>query len=258
MYSEGEGITCNNPSSLLDLPNKTVVLRGRATSPQRVSPLLQALSTERFSYLRMEIFPHVSKLVDVHFDEEMVKALSEKMRPAKDESGGTSEVLELFDEKTIEAIKEKCESPIETQLGYALFLIAKASGIWINFIPYNVYGNLFISDFDPKDEERNALTEYYGNSQMLVIPNFTFNGTNGSQIRVDFLIRYKPKRGKHKFIIVECDSFQFHSTADQLVREKKRERELVQSPFKILRFAGREIYKNPSKAAEDILRFCFK
>lgn len=57
-------------------------------------------------------------------------------------------------------------------------------------------------------------------------------------------------------IIIECDGHQFHEkTAYQVQHDKSRDRELQKAGFKVLRFTGSEITRNPLQCALDVLRF---
>lgn len=53
--------------------------------------------------------------------------------------------------------------------------------------------------------------------------------------------------------IVECDGHDFHEkTKDQARRDKKRDRKLQSSGFRILRFTGSEIWASPNSCLEEI------
>jgi len=60
------------------------------------------------------------------------------------------------------------------------------------------------------------------------------------EYRVDFLVSFFSEK-----FIIECDGHDFHEkTKEQAGRDKKRDRRLQASGFKVFRFAGSEIWKN--------------
>lgn len=67
--------------------------------------------------------------------------------------------------------------------------------------------------------------------------------------RADFLVTCLVKSKEHKFVI-ECDGHDFHEkTKAQAMRDKARERNLINDGYTVLRFTGSEIVKNPIKCA---------
>jgi len=70
--------------------------------------------------------------------------------------------------------------------------------------------------------------------------------------RVDFLLWFKLKRHIGG-IAVECDGHQYHEkTKEQAARDKRRDREILQSGFPVMRFTGSEIYKDAIACAEQV------
>ena len=88
--------------------------------------------------------------------------------------------------------------------------------------------------------------------------------------RVDFLIYYHyfsklikedeyPKDNKGKSLIVELDSHLWHGTSsEQFTKEKERERELQKEGWNIMRFSGREIYRDVEKCVEEVFEYFSK
>ena len=89
--------------------------------------------------------------------------------------------------------------------------------------------------------------------------------------RVDFLIYFHhlagwmnrekeyPKYNKEKSLIVELDSYLWHgSKPAQFAKEKERERELQKEGWNVMRFSGREIYRNVGKCVEEVLEYFSK
>lgn len=76
--------------------------------------------------------------------------------------------------------------------------------------------------------------------------------------RVDFLIVAKGWQEERK-IVVECDGHDFHErTKEQAERDRSRDRKMTEAGYTVLRFTGREIYRDPIKCAEQVLRLADK
>lgn len=75
---------------------------------------------------------------------------------------------------------------------------------------------------------------------------------------VDFMVYFR-KDGYHhkeKSLIVELDSYLWHGAdPEQFAKEKRRERELQKEGYNLMRFSGREIYRNVEKCVEEVLNF---
>jgi len=129
---------------------------------------------------------------------------------------------------------KKCESPIEE-----LF--------YIEWIYYNPFG----------EEDMPGGEGYY------IIPQYKVN----NKYRIDFLISYTtsgnwwfknerkhPK--KDKSILIELDSHLWHSSnPEQFTKEKERERELQKEGWHIMRFSGREVYRNVEKCVNEVIEY---
>lgn len=89
-----------------------------------------------------------------------------------------------------------------------------------------------------------------------IIPQFKIKN-----YKVDFLVHYgshitQGNQKDKKEIVVECDSKQFHDRTNEERRlEKQRERIIVANGYKIFRFTGSEIVKNPLKVASEIIGY---
>lgn len=58
--------------------------------------------------------------------------------------------------------------------------------------------------------------------------------------RVDFLIVAEPYT-----LVIECDGHEFHSSPDQIRRDRQREREIIDLGYSdIIRFSGAQIYRS--------------
>lgn len=68
--------------------------------------------------------------------------------------------------------------------------------------------------------------------------------------RVDFLISFDDKTMPN--FIIEVDGHNFHEkTREQVERDKKRDRYFEKIGYKVLRFSGREVYRNPSECVRE-------
>jgi very-short-patch-repair endonuclease len=57
-----------------------------------------------------------------------------------------------------------------------------------------------------------------------------------------------------RIMIVECDGHDFHEkTKDQARRDKQRDRFFQSKGYKVLRYAGSEIWADPEKCADEII-----
>lgn len=55
---------------------------------------------------------------------------------------------------------------------------------------------------------------------------------------------------KHYDFVIECDGHEFHEkTKEQVRKDRQRERNLMYKGYTVIRFAGSEIYENPSSCA---------
>lgn len=172
----------------------------------------------------------------------------------KEKDKEVHEVVDLFDKYSLDAVEEFCESEIEKQVGYALYTGMKLMGVPGAIVAPNVFSQILNGT---GNDTRNVIASYYKSLNLVCVPNFPMK-FGEKKYRLDFLIISKPKgKRKWKFTMLECDSFMYHSTADQLEKEKKRERALAEfENAKILRFSGREIHRNPSEVAYEVIESC--
>lgn len=70
--------------------------------------------------------------------------------------------------------------------------------------------------------------------------------------RLDFVIEVTGVDSWNR-IVVECDGHEFHEkTKEQAERDKSRDRALTTSGWRVLRFTGREIWRDPFVVVNDI------
>ncbi len=127
----------------------------------------------------------------------------------------------------------KIESPIEQLLYIALKTLVDINMDFAD--PLFIDGKLFLDGVN-------------------IYPQFKIG-----KYRVDFKISYysnHQKKEHQKSIIVECDSQQFHDRTEPERRyEKKRDRDIQKLGYKVFRFTGSEIVKNPFEVAAEILEY---
>jgi len=72
--------------------------------------------------------------------------------------------------------------------------------------------------------------------------------------RVDFAIRHLFGLSGCSGIVIECDGHDFHEkTKKQAAKDKARDRDLQQMGFRVFRYAGSEIWKDPLTCAHEAL-----
>ncbi len=104
----------------------------------------------------------------------------------------------------------------------------------------------------------------YKEKIFFIYPQYEIEITENRKYRVDFLIEYKymenwEKNDKEDMFIIEMDSYLWHgSTPEQFAKEKKRERNLISAGYKIIRFSGREVYRNPEKCVDEVMDYIYK
>jgi very-short-patch-repair endonuclease len=84
-----------------------------------------------------------------------------------------------------------------------------------------------------------------------VMPQYEWNG-----YRIDFCLR-APWRSKMVFI--ECDGHDFHErTKEQAERDRSKDRAIQAAGIPILRFTGREIWRDTSQVMVEIINFLYR
>lgn len=65
--------------------------------------------------------------------------------------------------------------------------------------------------------------------------------------------------GERLFLVVECDGHEYHEkTKEQAARDKARDRSITAAGWRIFRFTGSEIWKDPIKCGDEIESFIYK
>lgn len=122
-----------------------------------------------------------------------------------------------------------CESHIEVLLGSYLLMA---------FEEY-VYGGATMCL--PEQAADHPATE------VLIIPQFPW-----MQYRVDFAVRIP--RTPPRFLFVECDGHEFHqATPQQIEHDKRRDQEMTDAGYRVVRFTGSAIVHDPSWCAARVM-----
>lgn len=124
-----------------------------------------------------------------------------------------------------------CESPIEIELGSQLFSVLSG------------YRDLFVTTICPNDEAPSRAPD-----EVLIVPQFRF-----ARYRTDLAVRFPwlPRR----WVFVECDGKEFHSTAEQIVRDRGRQQEMMDAGFRVFRFTGAEIRRYAASCARVVAEY---
>lgn len=122
---------------------------------------------------------------------------------------------------------------------------------------------LYIKDkkiFDSEDVTlRSPLEEKFWRSyrdgkyrnKMRLTPNLHFKGTGKRGFFGDFV-------DEQNRIIIEIDGWKWHNTKKSFISDRKRERELESLGYKLIRFAGVEVYNDPDHCVEQTYNFIKK
>lgn len=95
-----------------------------------------------------------------------------------------------------------------------------------------------------------------------IYPQAQIRAPSEDTLRADFVVgafRASLRRQKASLqsmhLVVECDGHEFHEkTKEQAAKDKWRDRQFAELGYRVLRFSGSEIYKDPKGAAESVAR----
>jgi len=109
----------------------------------------------------------------------------------------------------------------------------------------------------PKEAYDNALhllgaglLDFINAFNVMIQPTMTLKGKS---IRPDLAI-WVPADPSVR-IVVECDGFDYHSDKAAFQRDRIRDRQLMEAGFRVRRYSGSEIYKDPIKAGRDLVDY---
>lgn len=142
----------------------------------------------------------------------------------------------FFIDKVVHDLRGKCESEIEVMLGAAMFVTMRLTS-------HHDVDLLVI----PGTEEC-----AHPSARYLLIYQYPFG-----KYRIDWVFRVI---GAHKsYVFIECDGHEFHErTKEQAERDRSKDREIQAAGFPILRFTGREIYRDVGKCILEIFEMAVK
>lgn len=141
-----------------------------------------------------------------------------------------------------EMCAERCESPIERLFAAAFF--------------DPDLGN----DWDLL--RREVLVPPSGSIEHVVAPPldgiFLWPQIKVGPYRVDFIVGANTPRFGTRYVVVECDGHDFHErTKEQAARDKARDRYLMARGYKVLRFTGSEIHRDPRSVWDEVVGVVF-
>ncbi len=79
---------------------------------------------------------------------------------------------------------------------------------------------------------------------------------NGRRIKPDMFI-WIPSKPDFK-LIVECDGYNTHSNKEAFSKDRAKDRELQRQGYKIFRFSGQDIYKDPVGQSKELFLYLMK
>lgn len=90
------------------------------------------------------------------------------------------------------------------------------------------------------------VTELIGTVHCSVQMEFEFKN-----YKADIILFYKPTELK---VVIECDGHDFHEkTKQQVIKDKRRDREFQTAGFKVFRYSGSELVNTPFQIRYDLL-----
>jgi len=141
---------------------------------------------------------------------------------------------------------------------------------WENWIGYllkkcdSPIEKLFLIEWEYQAEKEMYQPE--GFPRLYIYPQFQINN-----FIIDFAIIYiteddnlKNHRSnfsevKDKILLVEIDSYLWHGAEpEQFAKEKERERCLQKEGYKLMRFSGREIYRDVKNCVKEVINYFIK
>jgi very-short-patch-repair endonuclease len=133
-------------------------------------------------------------------------------------------------------------SPIELAFLAALRLLVR-----VRFPEFEI---LDTCNLNACDLDRNLNSERgHGKIWGVVAPQVRID-----KYRVDFVIRHLFGLSGRAGIVIECDGHDFHEkTKKQAAKDKARDRDLQQMGYRVFRYTGSEIWKDPIDCANEAL-----
>lgn len=190
----------------------------------------------------VEQFREYLNCINVHEKLHEFKLLDSAHKRAIGADRGINQIIALefthslsFIYLQVAAAFKKCDSELEKVMLTALYLAARQFGDVGIISEGAIY-------------ERSAHT----NSSILIEPQFKVD-----KYRIDFRIIYRPHSDIEPSteILVECDGHNFHErTKEQATRDRSKDRNLQALGYRVLRYTGSEIWRDPLKCAIESLQ----
>lgn len=156
------------------------------------------------------------------------------------------DVMETFLSKRV---YKHCESEIEKLMAAAL--IVEPMNIGDEVIASNAFWNCISTG-----EWRYTLDKLR-ESSILKFGAYVFVQQHILVYRADFVVVALPERGGEPIpVVVECDGHDFHEkTKAQAERDRKRDRAMTAEGYRVFRFTGSEIWRDPFACAAEVMAF---
>lgn len=160
---------------------------------------------------------------------------------------------EMLYRQPLDALLERCESPIERMLAIALVNMEMPFffGIALSqrpdpWLPLNDYTEERLRAWVSMNDTDEGAVLY---PQQPVL-----------DYRVDFLLVVKLSASEDLVrVVIECDGHNFHErTKEQAARDRQRDRAMTAAGYRVFRFTGSEIYRDPFKCASEVQDFLWK
>lgn len=169
----------------------------------------------------------------------------EKIREAK---GGLAEVM-LF--PVASTIASAVESPIEELMAWSLLRMALDPPDTLWGKPQHRYPGI-----DPSEDHLKQILVGGMWAMALQVPVIV----DDSSYRIDIALAWSERRldGSERwtYVAIECDGHDFHEkTKEQAQRDKRRDRDLQRLGWRVVRFTGSEICRDPRLAAYEAWHF---
>ncbi|MCX5769272.1 MAG: DUF559 domain-containing protein [Candidatus Hydrogenedentes bacterium] len=146
-----------------------------------------------------------------------------------------------------------CESPIE-RLFLSAVLVVESHG-WVSVFLHTDKSTLDLSfglDMDLHIYPQCQIGDYR--------TDFLLEFVNTQHQFIDTEeFRHEERREQKSCLVVECDGHEFHEkTKQQASRDKKRDRNLQACGYRVFRFSGSDVYRDPFGCANECLEFLHK
>jgi REase_MTES_1575 len=88
---------------------------------------------------------------------------------------------------------------------------------------------------------------------VIIQPGFPEIRIDGRPVRAD-LYCFMPNNPRFN-LIVECDGYEYHADHDTFLRDRQRDRAFAAAGYQVLRYAGREIVRNPYAVSTQLFEY---